>query len=178
MYLNVSKSRTSTTDFPLGNLFQCYTIHMVNIFFLISNLHWPSFSFKPLSLVLLQQTLLNNLSPSFLRAPFQYWKTAVRSSQSPLQAEQPQLAQPFLTGEVFHPSNLFMPQFRSRALLLVLLNLTRFPLLDLVQIPLNGIPSLRHVNASLSSQISWEPNWDPQIMHWVTKKCIQWFDLP
>jgi len=34
-----------------------------------------------------------------------YWKAAVRSPQSLLQAEQPQLSQPFLIGEVFQPSD-------------------------------------------------------------------------
>jgi len=54
-----------------------------------------------------QQTLLKSLSPSFLQPPFRYWKTTLRFPQCLLQAEQPQLSQPVLTGEVFHPWDYF-----------------------------------------------------------------------
>ncbi|KAK4807049.1 hypothetical protein QYF61_018390 [Mycteria americana] len=73
--LNVSRDGASNTS--LGNLFQCFTTLIVKKFFLISSLNLPSFSLKPLPLVLSQQAL----------------------------AEQPQLSQPVLIGEVFHPSD-------------------------------------------------------------------------
>ena len=37
--------------------------------------------------------------------PFRYWKAAIRWPRSLLQAEQPQLSQPFLIGEVLQPSD-------------------------------------------------------------------------
>jgi len=40
------------------------------------------FQFKAITLVLLLQALLKSLSPSFLQAPFKYWKAAVRCPQS------------------------------------------------------------------------------------------------
>ena len=64
----------------LGNLFQCLTILIVKILFLISNLNLPSFSLKPFPLVLSQQNLLKILlsySPLF-----RYRKTAIKSLQS------------------------------------------------------------------------------------------------
>ena len=60
----------STTS--LRNLFQHLTTMTVKTFFLISNLNLPSFSLKPLPLVLSQQTLLKSLSPCFLQPPFRY----------------------------------------------------------------------------------------------------------
>ena len=43
---------------------------------------------------------------SFPGGPFRYWKAALRSPEpSLLQAEQPQLSQPFLTAEVLQPSD-------------------------------------------------------------------------
>jgi len=47
----------------LGNLFQCFTTIIVKYFFLISSLNLPTFSLKPLPLVLLQQALLKSLPP-------------------------------------------------------------------------------------------------------------------
>jgi len=74
----------------------------------MSNLYLPSFSLKPLPLVLSLHTLVKSLCLSFLESSFIYWKAAVRSSWSLLQAEQPQLYhQPFLIGEVFQPSDNF-----------------------------------------------------------------------
>ena len=99
--LNTSSEGASTAS--LGNL--CFTTLKVKNLFLISNLNLPSFSLKTLPLVLSLHALVKSPSPSFLEAPLMYWKAAIRSSQSLLQAEQPQLSQPFLTGEVFHPSD-------------------------------------------------------------------------
>ncbi|KAK4807110.1 hypothetical protein QYF61_018451 [Mycteria americana] len=68
--LTVSRDGASTTS--LGNLFQCFTTLIVKNFFLISSLNLPSFSLKPLPLVLSQQALVKSLAPSFLEAPFKY----------------------------------------------------------------------------------------------------------
>ena len=53
--LNVSRDGVSTTS--LGNLFQCFATLIVKNFFLRASLNLPSFSLKPLLLVLSQQTL-------------------------------------------------------------------------------------------------------------------------
>ena len=90
-------SREGAATASLGNLFQCLTTLMVKNFFLIFDLNLPSFSLKPLPLVLSLRALVKSPSPAFLYVPFRYWKAA----------EQPQLSQPFLTGEVFHPSDHF-----------------------------------------------------------------------
>ncbi|KAK4815543.1 hypothetical protein QYF61_003235 [Mycteria americana] len=93
--LNVSRDGASTTS--LGNLFQCFTTLIVKNVILIPSLNLPSCSFKPLPLVLSLQALLKIL------------KGCNEVSLEPclLQAEQPQLSQPFLIGEVFHPSDHF-----------------------------------------------------------------------
>ena len=75
----------------LGNLCQCLTTLMVKNVFLISNLNLPSCSLEPFPLVLSLHTLVKSPSPSFLWAPFRYWKAALRSPWTLLQAEQPQL---------------------------------------------------------------------------------------
>ena len=62
--LNPAREGAATAS--LGNPCQCLTILIVKKFFLISNLNLPSFSLKPLPLVLLQQALLKTLSSSFL----------------------------------------------------------------------------------------------------------------
>jgi len=80
--LNVSRDGESTTS--LGNLCQCFIALSVKNFFLVSNLNLPSFSLKPLPLVLSLHALVKSPSPAFLQAPFKYWKAAIRSPQSPL----------------------------------------------------------------------------------------------
>ena len=77
--LALNTSRTPATS--LGNLFQCLTTLIVKNFFLLSNLNFPSFSLKPLLLVLSLHTLVKTLS-SFFVGPFRYWKAAMRSAQS------------------------------------------------------------------------------------------------
>ncbi|KAK4828550.1 hypothetical protein QYF61_027519 [Mycteria americana] len=62
--LNVSRDGASTTS--LGNMFQCFTTLILKNVVLISSLNLPSFSLKPLPLLLSQQALLKYLSPSFL----------------------------------------------------------------------------------------------------------------
>ena len=62
--LNTSSDGASTTS--LGNLFQCLTTLPVQNFFLTSNLNLPSFSLKPLCLVLLLHGLVKSPSPAFL----------------------------------------------------------------------------------------------------------------
>ncbi|KAK4827563.1 hypothetical protein QYF61_019187 [Mycteria americana] len=89
---NTSRGGASTTS--LDDLFQCLTTLIVKNLILISNLNLPTFSLKPLPLV---------LSPHAL-APFTCWKAARRSPRSLLQAEQPQLSQPVFVGEVLQPS--------------------------------------------------------------------------
>jgi len=79
---------------------------MVKSLLFISGLNLPSFSLKPLPLVLPLHASIKSPSPAFLWAPLRYWKAEVRCPQpSLLQAEQPQLSQRFLTGEVFQPSD-------------------------------------------------------------------------
>ncbi|NXJ99538.1 HLTF factor, partial [Corythaixoides concolor] len=56
--LNVSRDGLSTTS--LGNLCQCFTTLIVKNFFLVSSLSLPSFSLKPLPLVLSRQALLKS----------------------------------------------------------------------------------------------------------------------
>jgi len=79
---------------------------MVKNFFLISNLNLPSFSLKPLPLVLSLHTPVQSPSPSFLWAPSGTGSCSkVIPQPSLLQAEQPQLPQPVLIGEVLQPSD-------------------------------------------------------------------------
>ena len=101
--LKVSREGASTTS--LSNLFQCLTTLTVKDFFLISNLYLPSLSLKPFPLVLLPHTLLKSLSPSFFWPPLYILKGhfPVTSEPSLFHTAQPQLSQPVLTGEVFHP---------------------------------------------------------------------------
>ncbi|KAK4818403.1 hypothetical protein QYF61_012324 [Mycteria americana] len=93
--LNVSRDGASTTS--LGNLVQCFTTLIVKNFFLISSLNLPSCSLKPLPLVLSQQARLKILKGH----------NKVSLEPSFLQAEQPQLSQPVLIGEVLQPSDHF-----------------------------------------------------------------------
>ncbi|KAK4824907.1 LOW QUALITY PROTEIN: hypothetical protein QYF61_021422 [Mycteria americana] len=83
-----------------GNLFQCLTTCIVKHFFLKSSLNLPSLSLKPLLLVLSQQALLK-VCPLL--------ESCYKVSPEPclLQAEQPQLSQPVLVGEVLQPSDHF-----------------------------------------------------------------------
>ncbi|KAK4810366.1 hypothetical protein QYF61_019285 [Mycteria americana] len=179
--LNVSRDGAPTTS--RGNLFQCFTTLIVKKFFLISTLNLPSFSLKPLPLVLSQQALLKSCNK-------------VSTEPSLLQAEQPQLSQPFFIGEVFHPSGhlrgppldplqqiCVFPVLRTPELDAVLQSCSQSlhppacidtggcpaaqvqdlalglvephevhmdPLLQLVQVPLDDIPSFWRVNPPLS----------------------------
>ena len=95
--------------YPSGqNPFQRFTTLTVKNFFLISCPNLPSLSLKPLLLVLLQQVLLKNCSYLSYRPPSGTDSCNQFSLQpSLLQAEQPQLSQPVLIGEVLQPSNNF-----------------------------------------------------------------------
>ena len=104
--LDVSTDETSII-YLSGQLVPVLTSLTVINFFLMSNLNLRSFSSKPLSLVLSQQTLLKNLSIFFLQPPFRYQKAALRPPWRILQAKQPQLPWPVLTEEVFHPLDHF-----------------------------------------------------------------------
>lgn len=57
-------------------------------------------------LVLAQHAHVKSCCPSLLQASFNYWKAPARCPWSLFQAEQPQLIQPFLQGEVLQPSDL------------------------------------------------------------------------
>ena len=71
LHLEISRDRASTT--ALGNLCQCLTTLIVKNFFLISSPNLCSFNLKPFPLVMLQQTMIKNLSSLFLtRPPFRY----------------------------------------------------------------------------------------------------------
>ena len=87
----------------------CCTTFVVKDFFLISSLNLPSFSLKPLLLVLSQKALLKKPLPVFLTSPLQVLKGCNKVSLEPsvLQAEQPQIPQPVLIGKVFQPSDFF-----------------------------------------------------------------------
>jgi len=75
-------------------------------FSLISHLNLPSFSLEPFPLVLSLHPLVKSPSPSFLSAPSGTGSCSkVPSQPSLLQAEQPQLPQPGLVGEVLQPSD-------------------------------------------------------------------------
>lgn len=77
----------------------------VKNFFVISNLNLPSFSLKPLPLVLLLHSLIKSPAPPV--GPLQVLEGSYEVSLEPpsLQAEQPQLSQPVLTAEVLQPSD-------------------------------------------------------------------------
>ena len=64
--LNASRQGTSTAS--LGNLFQCLTTLIVKTLFITSNINQPSFSLKPLPLVLSLHALVQSPSPAFLQA--------------------------------------------------------------------------------------------------------------
>lgn len=64
--LDVNVSMDGTPSSSLGNLFQCSTTFIINSLLFISSLNLPSFSMKPFSLGLSQQTLLKSLSLSYL----------------------------------------------------------------------------------------------------------------
>ena len=87
----------------LGNLGQCLTTLMVKNFFVISGLNLPSFSLKPLPLVLSLHALFKSPSPAF------FWVLEgcpkVSLEPSLLQAEQPQISQPVFIREVLQPSD-------------------------------------------------------------------------
>jgi len=78
--LNTSREGAFTTS--LGNQLQCFTTLTVMNFFLISNLNLPSFSLKPLPLVLSLFALVKSPSSPFLYGLFRYWKVAIRSPHS------------------------------------------------------------------------------------------------
>jgi len=104
--LGLSPAREGAATASLGSLGQCFTTLVVKNFFLIAHLNLPSFSLEPFPLVLSLQTLVKSPSPSFLSAPSGTGSCSKVSSQpSLLQAEQPQLPHPALSGEVLQPSD-------------------------------------------------------------------------
>jgi len=104
--LNTAREGAATAS--LGNLFQCFTTLTVKNFFFVSNLNLPSFSLKPLPLVLSLHALVK-CPPPALAGPLQVLEGSSEVSLKPSlpQPEQPQLSQPVLTGEVLQPSDHF-----------------------------------------------------------------------
>jgi len=91
---------------PLGSLGQCFATLMGKNFCLISNLNLPSFSLEPFPLVPSLHTLVQSPSPPFPQAPPGTGSCSkVTPEPSLLQAEEPQLPQPVLRGEVLQPSD-------------------------------------------------------------------------
>jgi len=104
--LALSTAREGAATAPLGSLGQGLTTLMGKNFFLLSHLNLPSFSLQPFPLVLSLHPLVQSPSPSFLSAPPGTGSCSkVTLEPSLLQAEQPQLPQPVLVGEVLQPSD-------------------------------------------------------------------------
>jgi len=101
---NVPRDGASPTS--LGNLCQGFANLSVKYFFLISSLISPLLVQNHCSLSYRNSPVKKPVPISLISAPFMYWKAAIRSplESSLLQAEQPQLSQPFLTEAVFQPS--------------------------------------------------------------------------
>ena len=95
--MKISRNRACAPS--LGNLFLCLATLKCRRLFFISNLDLPSLSLKPFPLLFSPQTLVQSLSPSFLKLPFRYWKEALRSPQSLLFFR---LNSFVVIGEVFH----------------------------------------------------------------------------
>jgi len=102
--LNTAREGAATAS--LGNLGQCLTTLRVKNFFLVSNLNLPSFSLKPLPLVLSLHALVKGPLQLSCR-PLQVLAGCSKVFREPSlpQAEQPQLSQPFLPAEGFQPSD-------------------------------------------------------------------------
>ena len=66
--LALDAAREGAATVSLANLCRCLTTSTVKNFFLISSLNLPSFSLKPLPLVLSLQSLVKSSSPAFLYA--------------------------------------------------------------------------------------------------------------
>ena len=90
---------------PLNNLFQPLITLVVKIIFLTFSLNLPSSSLKPLPCPIATGSAKKPVL-IFLISPLWVPKACTKVSLEPylLQAEQRQLSQPFLTGEVLHPS--------------------------------------------------------------------------
>ncbi|KAK4816215.1 hypothetical protein QYF61_013453, partial [Mycteria americana] len=91
--LNFNTSNDGAPTASLGNLSHCLTTRVLKKFFRMSSLNLPSFTLKPLPLVLSLQAPIES--------PLCILKGCNKVSLEPslLQAEQPQLSQPFFTGE-------------------------------------------------------------------------------
>ena len=128
--LNISKDGTSTTT--LGNMFQCLITLIAKNFFLISSLNLPSFSLKPLPLVL-SETLLRSLYSSFLQTPFRYWKAALRCPWNFLFSKlNSPSSQSVLVGTMFYPLEHFCGPSLDMFQKVHLSSVLRTPQLDIV----------------------------------------------
>jgi len=88
---------------------QCLTTLRAKNFFLISNINLTSLNLTPLPLVLSLHALVKSPAPAFLIGTLQVLNGCNKVSPQPsvLQAEQPQLLQSALIGEVLQPSDHF-----------------------------------------------------------------------
>jgi len=99
---NISRDGASTTY--LDNLFQCFTTLHVKIFFLLSSLNLHSLSLKLCSLSYHSKPCWKYLTHILYRPLLVLAGCSKISAQPSVpQAEQPQLFQPSLTGEVLQP---------------------------------------------------------------------------
>jgi len=91
----------------LGNLCQCLVTLTMKKCFLVFRWNCLYISLCPLPLVLALGTTGKSLAPSSSFHPFRYFYTLRRSPFEPslLQAEQSQLSQPFLKGEMLQSFN-------------------------------------------------------------------------
>ena len=95
---NISREEDSTTS--LGSLGQGSVTLRVKKFFLMFSWNFLGFSLCPLPLVLSLGTTGKSLAPSSWPPPCRYLVSKVPSQPSLLQAEQAQLPQPLLVGEM------------------------------------------------------------------------------
>jgi len=98
--LDLNAFRNGAPTASLGSLCQCFITLWVKNFFLISIINLPSFNLKPLSLVLTLQVLVKRLSLSCNTRLVLEGCYKASPEPSPVQDEQPQIFQPFFTGEV------------------------------------------------------------------------------
>jgi len=111
--LNTVREKAATAS--LGSPFQCLTMLKAKNFFPISNLNLSSLT--PLPLLLSLQALVKGHCPTVLQAPLWVLEGCNKVSVEPslLQAEQPQLSQPFLIGGVLQPSDHFCGLLLTRS---------------------------------------------------------------
>ena len=105
LVLNTAREGPATAS--VAYLGQGLTTLRVKNFFFIFSLTSPSFSLKPLHPLSYHSMPVQEVPLQLSRRPLQELKGCSKVSPQPslLQAEQPQLSQPFLTAEGFHCSD-------------------------------------------------------------------------